>query len=312
MITLQKTNGYPTEGNAPVHGKNIYPTYHEIKILANRVRGIDLQCVLRSINARKDNYDKKKWHTEQGVISVSGTKFMNWNTGIGGGGAIDLVIHLKNYDFKTAVRWLADTFPQLAHKPSEAHVTVKAQPFKLPKRDNSKLPRVKNYLIEKRFIKQSLITFLLHAGKLYADTRGNAVFLLLGKEKKVVGAELRGTSHLKWRGMAPGSRKDLGFFYIKNVNTKKMVLCESAIDALSCFILYPYCLVVSTSGVNPNPAWLKSFIAREYEIFCGFDADETGDKMANKMMMLHPTIKRLRPTEHDWNDVLKTYAKLST
>jgi len=285
--------------------RKVSHTYHEIKILADRVRDIDLEQILQCIGAVKNKRDRKKWHTSKGVISVSETKFMNWNTGTGGGGAIDLVIHLKNYGFKTAVLWLAHTCLGDSTKPLKTNASVSTRCFQLPTRDDSKLPLVKNYLIEKRFITSSLITSLTRSGILYADTRANAVFLLLGKEQKAVGAELRGTTQRKWRGMAPGSEKDRGFFFLKIDNTKKIVLCESAIDALSCFRIHPDCVTVSTSGVNPNPPWLKSLIKRGYEIFCGFDADETGDYMAKKMITAHPSIKRLRPSKHDWNDVLK-------
>ena len=146
---------------------------------------------------------------------------------------------------------------------------------------------------------------LIRSGKLYADNRGNAVFLLLGKEKKVVGAELRGTTHSRWHGMASGSKKGLGAFYVKNRNTDKIVLCESAIDALSYFALQPGCMVVSTSGANPDPAWLPLFMAKDFEIYCGFDNDEAGERAANKMIYLYPAVKRLRPTKHDWNEVLR-------
>ena len=147
---------------------------------------------------------------------------------------------------------------------------------------------------------------LIRSGKLYADKRSNAVFLLLGKEKKVVGAEIRGTNHSRWHGMASGSKKGLGAFYVKSQNTKKIVLCESAIDALSYFALHPDCMAASTSGANPNPAWLPLFIAKGFEIYCGFDNDETGERAANKMIHLYPMVRRLRPTKHDWNDVLRS------
>ena len=39
-------------------------------------------------------------------------------------------------------------------------------------------------------------------------------------------------------------------------------------------------------------------------IFCGFDADGAGDEAAGIMISLHPTISRLRPTLHDWNEML--------
>ena len=56
-----------------------------------------------------------------------------------------------------------------------------------------------------------------------------------------VGVELRGSSIQKWRGLTPGSRKDLGYFFILNDNPKFVVLCESAIDAISCFVLHLHC-----------------------------------------------------------------------
>lgn len=53
--------------------------------------------------------------------------------------------------------------------------------------------------------------------------------------------------------MAEGSRKDLGAFYITS-NSKYVVICESAIDAISCFIIHPDCIAISTAGATPNPA----------------------------------------------------------
>ena len=83
-------------------------------------------------------------------------------------------------------------------------------------------------------------------------------FYCLEKKKKIVGAELRGTCNTKWRGMAPGSRKKSGCFYILGQSPKKMVLCESAIDAVSCAVLHPEYTTISTSGAMDNPAWLPN------------------------------------------------------
>ena len=78
---------------------------------ANRVRGISLPAVLLATGAKPDRNDKARWHTSRGVISITGCKFMNWNLSTGGGGAIDLVIHLNGLDFKGAVAWLCRRFP---------------------------------------------------------------------------------------------------------------------------------------------------------------------------------------------------------
>ncbi len=59
-------------------------------------------------------------------------------------------------------------------------------------------------------------------------------------------------------------------------------------------------------GANPNPAWLSSLIEKGFDIYCGFDSDDTVDSLANSMISLHPTVKRMRPTKHDWNEELQS------
>jgi len=167
-----------------------------------------------------------------------------------------------------------------------------------------------NYLRHDRCIPGELLDSLVQSGKLYPDCRANAVLLLLGKGKTIVGAELRGTTHLKWHGMSPGSRKDLGCFSIGTAGAKKAVLCESAIDAASCVALHQDCMALSTSGAHPHPPWLSTLIEKGFDVYCGFDADHTGDSHADTMLRLHPTVKRLRPSKHDWNEVLQSRAAL--
>ncbi len=283
-------------------------SFEEIRKKADEVRNIELSALLQYFGSTKDLQDKAKWHTSQGVISVNGPKFMNWTQGTGGGGAIDLAIHLQGVGFKDAVLWLHNNFSSSViqrSSPIKSHPLK--QSLKLPQKDDQKLLQVTQYLINRRCIPEELIQNLIGSKKLYADIRGNAVFLLLGKKKRVVGAELRGTYNQKWRGMAPGSKKDLGCFYIVGKNVRKMVLCESAIDAASCAVLYPEYTAISTSGATDDPAWLQNFIIHGCKIYCGFDADKTGDTMANKMIKRYPSIKRLRPSKHDWNDVLQAF-----
>ncbi len=281
-------------------------TYEEISVKADIVRNISLIEVLKRSGAEKDNFDKAKWHTDQGVISVTGQKFMNWTQRAAGGGAIDLVIHLLQSDYKSAVIWLCDNIysQTLQHAPPTQQQFSQKSSLILPGRCDSKWPRVKNYLEHKRRIPKHLIEFLTAFNRLYADNMGNAVFLLLGKEKRIVGAELRGTGSQKWRGMAPGSRKDMGCFSIHRNHSKHIIICESAIDAVSYFAMNNNCIAISTSGVNSNPEWLSRAIKKDYQIYCGFDSDERGDLYAAKMISQFPTVKRLRPLAHDWNDLL--------
>jgi Protein of unknown function (DUF3991)/Toprim-like len=268
----------------------------------DQLRRIPLPVVLRETGAQRDRSDKAKWHTPKGDISITGMKFMNWHQNRGGGGAIDLAMHLNDLDFKRAVAWLQRHFsipPASTPAPAPRHLA-------LPLPDRSRLSAVKHYLVHERAITPLMTDSLIASGKLYADGHGNVVFLLLGKENAPVGAELRGTGPQRWRGMARGSQKDLGYFSVQAPDAMTVILCESAIDAISCWLLHPASLCLSTSGARPNPRWLPELLSQGLPVYCGFDSDATGDAVAEQMMGLHPSLRRLRPSQHDWNDVLKS------
>jgi hypothetical protein len=294
-------------------------SFEQIRQRADRLRGVPLPSVLRLWGARLDRHDKSKWHTSRGILSVNGAKFINWNRSAAGGGAIDLVIHLKgDCSFREALDWLQRHFA--------GHLPVAQEPaarrgLALPAPDPAQLRRVITYLVTQRAIAPEFINPLIDSGALYADRQANAVFLLRGTDGTAVGAELRGaaTASAQWRGMAPGSRKDLGCFSIPAVaradtapeHPPPIILCESAIDAISCFALHPGHRCISTSGARPNPSWLAPLIDQSpgRPIHCGFDADDTGERMAQPMIDLHPEVKRLRPAGHDWNDLLRSRAQ---
>jgi hypothetical protein len=313
-------------------------TFGERRELAPRLRTLPLERVLALCESQPDRHDRHKWHTPAGTLSVTGAKFMNWTLGAGGGGAIDLVIHLRHLDFKGAVDWLAGHFPEVLSTlrgtatedgppqplmPPPASATPgRVQPaseLRLPPPAPGQLARVRNYLITQRRLPSSLVNSLIQSGSLYADARANAVFLLHDDHHRPVGAELRGTTPTPWRGLVSASRKDLGCFAIpvppprsgsgaQAQSRPTVVLCESAIDALSCFVLHPGYRCLSTAGARADPAWLRPLLDQADPVYCGFDADPTGDAMAAAMTACHPRVQRLRPSLHDWNDVLKARA----
>ena len=268
----------------------------------DRLRRIPLTAVMRETGAQRDRYDKAKWHTAKGAISITGLKFMNWQQSVGGGGAIDLAMHLTGLGFPAAAAWLQRHFPL----PMVAEPPPAARCLALPPPDRGRLSAVKHYLAHDRAIPPATTDSLMASGKLYADRCGNAVFLLLGKENTPVGAELRGTAPQRWRGMAPGSQRDLGYFSVQAPDATTAILCESAIDAISCWLLHPSSLCLSTSGARSNPRWLPALLSQGLSVCCGFDSDATGDAMAEQMIALHPSLRRLRPSQHDWNDILKS------
>jgi hypothetical protein len=270
------------------------------------LRKIPLTAVLRTCGAQPHRYDKAKWHTSEGTLSITGTKFMNWQRSQGGGGAIDLAMHLNHLAFPAAVRWLEQQFPIPPPAPPDRSSPCR---LSLPPPDPNQLPAVTRYL-RQRAIPESLIQSLAESGQLYADSRANAVFLLRGKENQPVGAELRGTGPVRWLGLAPGSRKNLGYFSLHPPGATTIILCESAIDAISCFLLHSACQAISTAGACPNPRWLPALLVQGYLVYCGFDADDTGENLARQMMALYLGVRRLRPCQHDWNDVLRSHPQI--
>ena len=288
-------------------------TFGDLRRRADVVREIPLPTVLVYRGAVRDRRDRAKWHTEQGPVSVCGSKFINWHRHVGGGGAIDLVMHLGGMDFPAAVAWLEEhlgahcaaattTVSSSTNSPAALHPPGQ---LRLPVPDHLQLPKVRRYLLEQRRLAARLLDPLIEAGKLYADQRGNAVFLLVtGKANRPIGAELRGTGKRVWRGMAPGTRKNRGYFWIGRPAAQQIVLCESAIDAISCFQLLGDRICISTSGARANPRWLPALITRGYTIWCGFDADIPGEAAAREMIARHPSVERLIPPAHDWNDAI--------
>lgn len=269
---------------------------------ADHWRAIPLEHVLTQSGARPDPHDPCKWHTARGVLSVRGAKFFNWHRGTGGGGAIDLVIHLHRLSFHDALGWLEQHGALTVTAPPPSGPPA---PLRLPVSAPGRLPVVRRYLVDQRALPHFWVDALAASGDLYADSRANAVFLLRDAAGQPVGAELRGTGPVPWRGMAPGSRKDLGFFSFPSSPRPNVILCESAIDALSCHALHPDLRAVSTAGARPNPAWIPQLLHQGCRLWCGFDLDATGQDMAHAMMAFHPSIQLLPPPLHDWNDVLR-------
>lgn len=299
-------------------------TLPDFRRRADAVRSIPLETVLTAWGAQRDRRDRNQWRTDRGPLTVTDAKFFNWHLEEGGGGAIDLVVHLGEMEPEAAIVWLEQhlgTTPAAASSAaaggppspsSSSRGDAPAPPgvLRLPRASLAHLDHVRRYLTGPRCLAADILEPLIDAGKVYADQRGNGVFLMVaGKPNRPIGAELRGTSERVWHGLAPGTRKDAGYFWVGAKGSGTIVLCESAIDAMSCYQLYSRqrhteLICISTAGVRSDPPWLHPLMARSYRIYCGFDDDEPGEVASYRMIYRHPSIQRLRPPAHDWNDAL--------
>lgn len=145
------------------------------------------------------------------------------------------------------------------------------------------------------------------------DQRGNALF------PHFDGAGLCGfeIKNQRFTGFATGGTKGLWFSLVVG-EVKSLVLCESAIDALSFHVLNATegARYMSTGGaLNPlQPALLRSAMEKlpvGASVLLAFDRDAGGEKLVEAVRAVAPSsaeLRRVHPPEgmgKDWNDYLK-------
>ena len=271
-----------------------------------------LEPLARALGYRPCRRDKARWTRPGSVISINGPKFYDHLHGCGGGGAIDFVIHATGCTPRQAIAWLAST-----DHGSQGPRATPAKPLTLPRRCPASWPAVRRWLINERALEPFRVDGFREEGLLYADARDNAVFLCRDASGNATGAELVGTRRLsdgsRFRGMAPGSRKERGGFWFTSCPEQPEIalfIAESAIDALSALSLGAggtASMYASTAGVARRlPQWLLTLDI--VSVACGFDADEAGDAAARQLMAAHKGIRRVRPDgATDWNDILQRH-----
>ena len=284
---------------------------------ADAVRDAPLEPLAVQLGYRPDPANPARWKLPGSVLSLTATRFFDHRQGRGGGGAIDLVMHARGCRFQEAVEFLEQRdrrrpLPALPTRPRPAP----AASLRLPPRHDRLWAPVRTFLQSRRGLPADLLDLCHQQGLLYADARRNAVFLCRDPRGQPTGAELVGTRPAPhgrtFKGMAPGSRKARGGFWLPapKAPLDALVLVESAVDALSAARLLgpslpPHTLVASCAGLAAAlPAWLRAFHAPQ--ILCAFDADPAGDQAAAALQRNLPNCRRLRPVgAKDWNDLLR-------
>jgi Protein of unknown function (DUF3991) len=180
-----------------------------ISQLADQVRGTPLRDVLRHYG-----FDVKcegttlRARTERHNIVVTGGRWFDNKANVGGGGAIDLVMHIAGVDFSVACQSLADEFRSLAAAQSNlsfpsssgCHTAPEKKSFEelialYAVRDDSNWPVARAYLSETRKIDPAIVDEMHAVGSIYAnDHRPNPSLVFLHRDPpgKVRGATLRG------------------------------------------------------------------------------------------------------------------------
>ena len=285
----------------------------------NDLRAIPLGLVMERMGAEPDPADpKRNFLHPAGRITVTDDKFYNHTQGKGGGGAVDLAMHLGDCSFKEAISWLAkevgkeETIRQYQVE-ARARVERISQETPVPKlgipeKDESKTAQVLNYLHNKRGIPMEALQEAMKNGNLWADKNGNCVFALRNAEGKTVGAEIRGTYEKPFHGTR--GEKAESFYYTGSSANKRAAFTESAIDAESYNALKKGSLVIGTNGTRREAVVKLAERLQEkgFEIVLAFDRDKAGQQLAaNISQDLKGKCTIETPMEgcKDWNDQQK-------
>jgi hypothetical protein len=295
----------------------------QLKAQADLLRDLPLDDVAYELGLFPDKKGQNRWKGEGHIISIVDSKFYDFGTyQKGGGGAIDLVMHVNRCNFKNAIKWLAEHFSstQLT-KALTHHIRSQVEniskydlnsPFKPPLSDETHWPDVHNYLTSQRKIPEYLINILHTNGLIYADKNANAVFIMRNLAGENTGAFLRGTQGRDntFVGFAIGTKRTAGWFHLTiggqtRDEISRAVIVKSPIEVLSIATLLPpeeKTLYLSADSVLSIPT--SEFFTKIPTIVAAYDNDATADEIAKQIKEVLPHAKRLRPKTKDWNEQL--------
>ncbi|BDA75893.1 plasmid recombinant protein (plasmid) [Calothrix sp. PCC 7716] len=295
----------------------------QLRRTLNQLRDIPLYQVAWHLGLikGKDN----KWKGDKHSINIDGSKWYDFHPSQnkGGGGAIDLVMHVGDYSFKQAVAFLNDRFDEekmLAsvthHARASAQDIAKSEsvlPFE-PVIDSKNWDKVKKYLTQERGLHPRLVETFHEQGLIHADNNQNAVFSMRNLNGELEGAFLRGTvgENNTFMGYAKGTKRDKCWFYFQSgsqsiSDVEQAVLCKSPIDALSIAQLeveagakdkkVPTIYMTADNAESLPIEFLQSIPT----VLCAFGNDNARDSLASTTRTLLPNAQQIKPSAIDWN-----------
>lgn len=274
--------------------RNNDSAYARLRAQLSEVR---LDLVLERLDAEPmQDGDSHKWKIAGfGNILVKGQAWKNANTERRGYGGVYLVSQALEIPDREAVAWMRERFGDEVD-PSVIAASQQAvkQSFSPPVPVPARLPDVRRYLVQDRFLPQRLVDEEIAAGHIYATlaassrSAANALppteCVFLAPES----AEIRGTDRDGFKGCCAGSSALSGYRIVQAQapDEQVMALTEAAVDALSYRALFPGRYALSTNGSGKFHLQLQATLeALEagYAVRLAFDADWAGDLAAQRV-----------------------------
>lgn len=303
----------------------------QLKEEASRLRDLPLKEVLSAWHLAKDKRGstpkQDQWRDANSAhrITFTGAKWFDHSAKKGGGGAIDLVCHLERCSPKEAIAALASRFGgetaqaaaiswavEKAQREAQEALKAPPPPFRAPTPFEGSWGRVRRYLTDERRLSPGIVDEAHSRGDLYADERGNAVWLQRDVTGSVVGAEVRGTGPTPFQGVSAGSRPSEGMFCFKVGRGGPLILSESAIDTLSLADMRGpekpgvYASTAGNASAHPEHPIVAAAVSKKVEVRAATDSDKVGrGYFAAYVQKWGDAIHSALPVLKDWNEVLK-------
>jgi hypothetical protein len=182
------------ESEAKEQRQNAEVWQHKYMGATDKMRDLLLGEVAYELGLEPDPQDSHRWIHPNHMINITGAKFFDWEQGKGGGGAIDLIMHVLDCSFRTSIAWLNDRLGEAVMVDAvtyqaKAIAEQESKPeFVPPTIDMENWPNVRRYLNGDKRIPQVLIDKLNQAGLVYADDQKNIIFL----QQQLDGSEVTG------------------------------------------------------------------------------------------------------------------------
>jgi hypothetical protein len=280
------------------------------------------------------DYERERWRGHGHIINIDGSKFYDFSPDQqkGGGGAIDLVMHVNNCNFRQAVVWLHERFGEagveraaIAHVKNRAADIIQTEPrpqFTPPVENQANWPAVERYLTQQRGIPSDCVQMLQNLGLVYADDQQNAVFVMRNLDGQRNGAFLRGTrgENNTFKGYSKGTKRSDSWFYfgLGGQATDKVahvLLCSSPIEAISRAMLEYFVrgnvppertLYMAVDNINSLPVERLQNVPH---ILVTFGKDQSTHAAAQRVLELLPQSQQVLSKAADWNQQLLEYGQ---
>lgn len=264
----------------------------EFQALKEELKRIQVSLVAQRLGGTPDfsGGDRSKWRVpNMGKMSITGQKWWNFLSETGGYGAITFVEHVKNIEFRDAVKWLTQEFADEIDSESIKAAAESGAPrqekksFTPPLAHEKHLPAVKHYLRFNRRIPALIIDQLVARGSIYADEHKNCIFYSDGIAE--VRSSFDGAGAVK--KLVTGSTRKAGFVVMPDLdlNERTLAICEAAIDAMSYRALNPGRSAISSAGAGRSfpRAVAEDAMEKGFKIIAAFDADKAGDNASQAL-----------------------------